>query len=264
MLPTPNSSLSPPQRILPIIIIAMSDVNLTKFTQAFDAFSPALSPEVLDATLEKILQERYPAANNREVKKFLHSTIDLTTLAGADTEEKVTKLVASVNDFEGTEDIPSVAAICVYPNFVKTVREVAGQSIDQVAIGSCTNSSYRDIMTVASMLDGRHVAENVSLVLSPGSRQVLEMVANAGGLKKILAAGARLLECTCGPCIGMGQSPITNAWSLRTFNRNFKGRSGTLSANVCLGCLQCDKGRHRRSAKCRLRDSRRACALPRR
>lgn len=120
------------------------------------------------------------------------------------------------------------------PDVVKTVREVAGQSIDQVAIGSCTNSSYRDIMTVASMLDGRHVAENVSLVLSPGSRQVLEMVANAGGLKKILAAGARLLECTCGPCIGMGQSPITNAWSLRTFNRNFKGRSGTLSAHVCL------------------------------
>ena len=120
------------------------------------------------------------------------------------------------------------------PDVVKTVREVAGQPIDQVAIGSCTNSSYRDIMTVASILDGKRVAPNVSLVLSPGSRQVLSMVADAGGLAKILAAGARLLECTCGPCIGMGQSPVTNAWSLRTFNRNFKGRSGTLSANVCL------------------------------
>ncbi|WP_313972700.1 aconitate hydratase [uncultured Selenomonas sp.] len=120
------------------------------------------------------------------------------------------------------------------PDVVKTVREVAGQPIDQVAIGSCTNSSYRDIMTVASILDGKRVAPNVSLVLSPGSRQVLSMVAEAGGLVKILAAGARLLECTCGPCIGMGQSPVTNAWSLRTFNRNFKGRSGTLSANVCL------------------------------
>ena len=120
------------------------------------------------------------------------------------------------------------------PDVVKTVREVAGQPIDQVAIGSCTNSSYRDIMTVASILDGKRVAPNVSLVLSPGSRQVLSMVAEAGGLQKILAAGARLLECTCGPCIGMGQSPVTNAWSLRTFNRNFKGRSGTLSANVCL------------------------------
>ena len=120
------------------------------------------------------------------------------------------------------------------PDVVKTVREVAGQPIDQVAIGSCTNSSYRDIMTVASILDGKRVAPNVSLVLSPGSRQVLSMVAEAGGLAKILAAGARLLECTCGPCIGMGQSPVTNAWSLRTFNRNFKGRSGTLSANVCL------------------------------
>ena len=120
------------------------------------------------------------------------------------------------------------------PDVVKTVREIAGQPIDQVAIGSCTNSSYRDIMTVASILDGKRVAPNVSLVLSPGSRQVLSMVAEAGGLAKILAAGARLLECTCGPCIGMGQSPVTNAWSLRTFNRNFKGRSGTLSANVCL------------------------------
>ena len=120
------------------------------------------------------------------------------------------------------------------PDVVKTVREVAGQPIDQVAIGSCTNSSYRDIMTVASILDGKRVAPNVSLVLSPGSRQVLSMVAEAGGLAKILASGARLLECTCGPCIGMGQSPVTNAWSLRTFNRNFKGRSGTLSANVCL------------------------------
>ena len=120
------------------------------------------------------------------------------------------------------------------PDVVKTVREVAGQPIDQVAIGSCTNSSYRDIMTTASILDGKRVAPNVSLVLSPGSRQVLSMVAEAGGLAKILAAGARLLECTCGPCIGMGQSPVTNAWSLRTFNRNFKGRSGTLSANVCL------------------------------
>ena len=120
------------------------------------------------------------------------------------------------------------------PDVVKAVREVAGQPIDQVAIGSCTNSSYRDIMTVASILDGKRVAPNVSLVLSPGSRQVLSMVAEAGGLQKILAAGARLLECTCGPCIGMGQSPVTDAWSLRTFNRNFKGRSGTLSANVCL------------------------------
>lgn len=120
------------------------------------------------------------------------------------------------------------------PDVVKTVREVAGQTVDQVAIGSCTNSSYRDIMTTAAILSGKRVAPNVSLVLSPGSRQVLQMVAEAGGLAKILAAGARLLECTCGPCIGMGQSPVTNAWSLRTFNRNFKGRSGTLSANVCL------------------------------
>lgn len=132
------------------------------------------------------------------------------------------------------DELEPMIALPHMPDQVKTVREMEGHPVDQVAIGSCTNSSYRDIMTVASILDGHHVATNVSLVLSPGSRQVLEMVTKAGGLIKILAAGTRLLECTCGPCIGMGQSPITNAWSLRTFNRNFRGRSGTLSANVCL------------------------------
>jgi aconitate hydratase len=132
------------------------------------------------------------------------------------------------------DELEPLIAMPHMPDQVRTVREVAGQPIDQVAIGSCTNSSFRDIMTVASILEGHHVSPNVSLVLSPGSRQVLQMVIQAGGLTPILAAGTRLLECTCGPCIGMGQSPITNAWSLRTFNRNFRGRSGTLSAHVCL------------------------------
>lgn len=120
------------------------------------------------------------------------------------------------------------------PDAVKKVSEVAGQKIDQVAIGSCTNSSYRDLMLVASILENRVVHPDVSLCVSPGSKQVLTALAENGGLGKIVAAGARLLESACGPCIGMGQSPATNAWSLRTFNRNFYGRSGTLSANVCL------------------------------
>lgn len=120
------------------------------------------------------------------------------------------------------------------PDAVKAISEVVGQKIDQVAIGSCTNSSYRDMMIVSSILKGKTVAGNVSLCISPGSKQVLTMLAQNGALTDIIASGARLLESTCGPCIGMGQSPITNAWSLRTFNRNFYGRSGTLSANVCL------------------------------
>lgn len=120
------------------------------------------------------------------------------------------------------------------PDNVLPISEVLGMKVDQVAIGSCTNSSYRDMMTVANILKGNNVDSEVSLVISPGSRQVLNMLASNGGLSTMISAGARILETTCGPCIGMGQSPITNALSLRTFNRNFYGRSGTLSAKVCL------------------------------
>lgn len=120
------------------------------------------------------------------------------------------------------------------PDNVLPISEVLGMKVDQVAIGSCTNSSYRDMMTVANILKGNTVDPEVSLVISPGSRQVLNMLASNGGLSTMITAGARILETTCGPCIGMGQSPITNALSLRTFNRNFYGRSGTLSAKVCL------------------------------
>lgn len=120
------------------------------------------------------------------------------------------------------------------PDNVLPISEVLGMKVDQVAIGSCTNSSYRDMMTVANILKGNTVDSEVSLVISPGSRQVLNMLASNGGLSTMITAGARILETTCGPCIGMGQSPITNALSLRTFNRNFYGRSGTLSAKVCL------------------------------
>lgn len=120
------------------------------------------------------------------------------------------------------------------PDNVLPISEVLGLKVDQVAIGSCTNSSYMDLMSVAGILKNKTVDPNVSLVISPGSRQVLHMISQNGGLSDMISAGARILESTCGPCIGMGQSPITNALSLRTFNRNFYGRSGTLSAKVCL------------------------------
>lgn len=120
------------------------------------------------------------------------------------------------------------------PDRVMTVKEAAGIRIDQCCIGSCTNSSYQDMMNVAEILNGHMVHEDVSLTISPGSRQVLMMLSEAGALGTMIQSGARILESTCGPCIGMGQSPISNAVSLRTFNRNFYGRSGTLSANVCL------------------------------
>ena len=120
------------------------------------------------------------------------------------------------------------------PDAVKPIAELKGMKVDQVAIGSCTNSSFTDLVTVANILKGKKVHPDVSLVVSFGSKQVLRMLADCGALSDIIASGARLLEATCGPCIGMGQSPKTDAVSLRTFNRNFYGRSGTMSANVYL------------------------------
>ncbi len=120
------------------------------------------------------------------------------------------------------------------PDFVSSVDEVGPIHIDQVAIGSCTNGSYLDLMKVASILKGKRVHPEVSLVISPGSKQVLTMLAQNGALADLVASGARILEVGCGPCIGMGQAPATNAVSLRTFNRNFYGRCGTLSAQVYL------------------------------
>lgn len=120
------------------------------------------------------------------------------------------------------------------PDNVAKVREIGPIKVDQVAIGSCTNSSYQDLMKVARILKGKAVHSGVSLVISPGSRQVLAMLAENGALADLINAGARILEAGCGPCIGMGQAPASNAVSLRTFNRNFKGRCGTLSADVYL------------------------------
>jgi len=120
------------------------------------------------------------------------------------------------------------------PDNVAKVREIGPVKIDQVAIGSCTNSSYQDLMRAARILKGKTVHPNVSLVISPGSKQVLTMLAENGALADLIAAGARILESGCGPCIGMGQAPPTDGISLRTFNRNFKGRCGTMSASVYL------------------------------
>ncbi|WP_333861262.1 aconitate hydratase [Clostridium sp.] len=120
------------------------------------------------------------------------------------------------------------------PDDVVSVSSLKSIKVNQVCIGSCTNSSYADMMKVANILKENTVSENVSLVISPGSKQVLTMLAENGALASMVAAGARILESACGPCIGMGQSPSTDAVSLRTFNRNFEGRSGTKSAKIYL------------------------------
>ena len=120
------------------------------------------------------------------------------------------------------------------PDNVVKVREVEGTPVAQVCVGSCTNSSYKDLMTVAAILKGKTVHPNLSFTVTPGSKQVYSMIAQSGALADLIAAGARVLESACGPCIGMGQAPPTNAASVRSFNRNFKGRSGTAEDLVYL------------------------------
>jgi len=171
---------------------------------------------------------------------FPSDEITRTFLAAQGREADFTPLFADANavyDETITIDLSAVepaAAMPHSPDNVKTIREIGPIKVDQVCIGSCTNSSYLDLMRVASILKGKSIAPEVSLTISPGSRQVMTMLAKNGALADIIDAGARILECGCGPCIGMGQSPRTNAVSVRTFNRNFFGRSGTKSANVYL------------------------------
>ena len=155
-------------------------------------------------------------------------------------EEVYTPLSAdadAVYDEEITIDLSALSpmAACPHsPDNVKSITELGAMHIDQVCIGSCTNSSLADMMKVAHILRGKTVAPNVSLSIAPGSKQVLNMLAQNGALADMIAAGARVLESACGPCIGMGQSPNSAGISLRTFNRNFLGRSGTKDAQVYL------------------------------
>lgn len=147
----------------------------------------------------------------------------------ADEDSKYTRVI----DIDLTRLEPLIA--CPHsPDNVVPVREVQGLKIDQVFIGSCTNSSYVDLMKVAKILRGKVVAPDVSLVIAPGSRQAFYMLAEERGLADLISAGARILECACGPCVGVGQAPRSGGVSLRTSNRNFEGRSGTKDAKVYL------------------------------
>ena len=143
----------------------------------------------------------------------------------------------AVYDAEYTVDLSALSPLVACPHSpdnVKSVSELAGMKIDQVCIGSCTNSSLADMLTVAKILKGKTVHPDVSLSISPGSKQVYTMLAECGALADLISAGARILECACGPCIGMGFSPKSGGISLRTFNRNFRARSGTADAGVYL------------------------------
>ncbi|WP_304509097.1 aconitate hydratase [Anaerotignum sp.] len=169
---------------------------------------------------------------------FPSDEVTKTFLKAQGREEDWIELSADADakyDEEITVDLDKIVPLVACPHSpdnIKRVNEIEGLAVDQVAIGSCTNSSYTDMMTVAALLKGKTVDPNVSLVIAPGSKQVMNMLAANGALADIISAGARILECGCGPCIGMGQAPATNAVSLRTINRNFEGRSGTKSAQV--------------------------------
>ena len=155
-------------------------------------------------------------------------------------EEVWTELKAdadAVYDEEIEIDLSTLVPLVAKPHMpdqVVTVKEIEGLKVDQCCIGSCTNSSLYDMLKVAAILKGHTVNPDVSLVIAPGSKQVFNMLAETGALADMIEAGARIIECGCGPCIGMGQSPKTDAVSLRTNNRNFYGRSGTKSASIYL------------------------------
>lgn len=131
-------------------------------------------------------------------------------------------------------ELKPAAAMPHMPDNVKSIEEIGNIKVDQVLIGSCTNSSLRDLLRVASILKGKTVHPDVSVGIAPGSKQVFTMLAECGALADLISAGCRILECACGPCIGMGQSPNSKGISLRTFNRNFEGRSGTADGQIYL------------------------------
>ena len=163
---------------------------------------------------------QFMAAQDREA--------DWSPLASDPDAEYAERYSINLNELEPLAACPNS------PDNVKPVRELAGIKVDQVAIGSCTNSSFADMTKTASVLKGHKIADGVSLGISPGSRQVFSMMAESGALTDMIDAGARILECACGPCIGMGFSPNSKGVSLRTFNRNFLGRSGTKDGQVYL------------------------------
>ena len=169
--------------------------------------------------------------SDEQTKAFLKAQkrgkdwVELKPDAGAEYDEEI---VIDLSKLEPLVAVPSS------PDNVKRVRDVEGTPVGQVCIGSCVNSSYSDLMLAARVLKGHKVHPDVSFSISPGSRQALRMITENGALSDIISAGARVLECSCGPCIGMGQSPATGTVSLRTFNRNFPGRSGTINDKVYL------------------------------
>ena len=242
---------------MPIIVSIELTGSLPEFVSAKDVILEVLRRTGVKGAVEKILEYRGPGVETLSVPE--RGTItNMGTETGATTSifpsDEVTKIFMETqgrgNDYqEITADadasygeemhinlsgLEPLVALPHSPGNVARVADVVGTPVDQVCIGSCTNSSLRDLKIVAQLLKGRKISRGISLTVSPGTRQVLDHLIESGELGHLVRAGARILECACGPCIGMGQAPATDAVSLRTFNRNFKGRCGTESAEVYL------------------------------
>jgi aconitate hydratase len=231
--------------------------KLSPFVSAKDVILEVLKRLTVKGGLNKLLEYFGSGVKNLSVPE--RATIaNMGTETGATTSifpsDKVTKAFLTTQEREGQwidlvadddasydkvldvnlGEVEPLIALPHSPDNVKTVSKVEGTPVDQVCIGSCTNSSLRDLKTVAALLKGKKINDRVSLTISPGSRQVLENLAATGELVDLIRAGARILENACGPCIGIGQAPQTGGVSIRTFNRNFRGRSGTQRAQVYL------------------------------
>ncbi|MBQ03354.1 aconitate hydratase [Candidatus Bathyarchaeota archaeon] len=242
---------------MPIIVSIELTGSLPEFVSAKDVILEVLRRTGVKGAVEKILEYRGPGVETLSVPE--RGTItNMGTETGATTSifpsDEVTKIFMETqgrgNDYQeikadadasyGEEmhinlsGLEPLVALPHSPGNVARVADVVGTPVDQVCIGSCTNSSLRDLKIVAQLLKGRKISRGISLTVSPGTRQVLDHLTESGELGYLIKAGARILECACGPCIGMGQAPATDSVSLRTFNRNFKGRCGTESAGVYL------------------------------
>jgi aconitate hydratase len=242
---------------MPEIINVKLTGALSPFVSAKDVILAVLSKLTVKGGVNKILEYTGPGVKTLSVPErgtitnmgtetgattsvFPSDEVTKTFLTGQSRGDQWAPLQADADaKYSETIDVDlakvePLIALPHSPDAVKAVSEVEGTPVDQVCIGSCTNSSLRDLKIVAALLKGKKISDHISLTISPGSRQVLENLAASGELVDLIHAGARIIENGCGPCIGIGQAPPSGGVSLRTFNRNFKGRSGTQDAKVYL------------------------------
>lgn len=242
---------------MPEIVNVFLEGELPKFVSAKDIILEVLRRIDVKGAVNKVLEYTGPGTKNLSVPERATIT-NMGTETGATTSifpsDEITQkfLIAQgrKQDWEpvipdpdarydeiiriNLNEVEPLIALPHSPGNVKPISQLEGTVIDQVCIGSCTNSSLRDLKMVANMLKGHKISNNISLTISPGSRQVVNHLIKSGEMNYLIEAGARILENACGPCIGMGQAPPSNAKTLRTFNRNFLGRSGTESAEIYL------------------------------